>query len=523
MWTSIADVQPVILAFAGPLTQYLNGALDAELHLYDTNRERTVARIWADAFSMDWRGHLERLPPTMYSNVMAYVSTNCWSLIDRNQYCNKNFALPTYAGWTLDIELCDTDAAPMENVWLDVLAPFLDFPIALAHAAVIGGHLELLRYLIREKGIVVADFGYIHEYGRSGPAMDVAASYGHLEVLKLLHDRGAPLCTTAAMDKAAVNGHFHVVQWLQQHRTEGCSPNILDQVIMNGHKDIVLFLQKHYIATFSPAVFQAAATYNDVDLVQELHFVWHAPCTAAVMDTAAAHSSVAIVEFLHRNRTEGCTVRAMDSAAFRGAVDVVRFLHNNRDEGCTTLALDAAARCGHLPVVQFLTEHRTEGGTVHAMDRAAHRGFEAVVRYLHKHRDEGCTTRAVDWAAAAGHLSIVRFLLKHRSEGGTFRGIYWAAWHEHRDYPAIVALLLQHDTTKAHAAAAVERALRIGDRRTFDALLAAGCDGSIDVNVDAIDWRPPSRADVLHDDPATGEYGYADKDEDEEYFRFDMY
>ncbi|EQC28115.1 hypothetical protein SDRG_14206 [Saprolegnia diclina VS20] len=516
MWTSIADVQPVILAFAEPLTQYLNGALDAELDFRAANREATVARIWADAFRNDWPGQLERLPQwscldkatyacirskAMYSNVMAYAtSPNHWCIVGQHQYCNTNCALPAHPSWTPDIELSEADAAPMENLWLDVLAPFLECPIALAHAAIIGGHLQLLRYLIGEKSVVVADFGYIHEYGCSRPAMDIAAEYGHLEVLKLLHDGGALLCTTAAMDKAALNGHFHVVQ------------------------DIVRFLQKHCNASFSPDVFEMAAAYNDLDLIQELHYVWHAPCTTAALDAAAAHSSVTIVDFLHRNRTEGCTALAMDSAAFRGALDVVRYLHEHRDEGCTTLALDAAARCGHLPVVQFLTEHRTEGGTVHAMDRAAHRaahrGFDAVVRYLHEHRDEGCTTRAVDWAAAAGHLSIVRFLLEHRSEGGTYRGIYWAAARRDRDYPAILALLLLHDTTKMHSAAAVEHALRIGDRRTFNALLAAGCNGASDVNVDAITWRLLSRADALYDDPTTGEYGNTDRDEHKENFQF---
>ncbi|EQC29694.1 hypothetical protein SDRG_12694 [Saprolegnia diclina VS20] len=533
MWATIADVQPLVLAFAGPLTEYLNGVLDEELKYNARNREEVTLRIWTDAFRMDWSGPLERLPcspclrdvdfacirtKTMYNTVMAYFG-KCWRSVQRSDYCNATFALANSGNWTKDLSLCDTDAAALRNLWLEDLAPFLEYPIALAYAAVFGGHYELLRYLVREKGVVVADFGYLHRLGRGGFAMDVAAKYGHLAVLQLLHDGGASSCTTAAMDDAAMNGHLDVVQWLQQHRTEGCSPNVLDWVVMNGDTAIVRFLQVKYNVAFSPEALQHAASRPDLDIVKQLHYVWHAPCTTATMDEAALAGNLAIVEFLHRHRTEGCTARAMDNAAFDGSVDVVRFLHEHRSEGCTTLAIDAAARRGHLSVVEFLTNHRSEGCTVHAMDRAAHRGRENVVRYLHEHRTEGCTTRAIDWAASAGHLSIVRFLLTHRSEGFTFRGIYWAAEYDHRDYPAILALLLSHDTTKVHTAAAVARALRLGDRKTFDALAAAGCI-SDDVDVDAIDWRLPRRGDAIQDDPATGGYSCADADEDEEYFRF---
>jgi len=52
-------------------------------------------------------------------------------------------------------------------------------------------------------------------------AMDIAVEYGHLEVVKWLHENCAEGCTTDAMDFAAKSGHLEVVKWLHENRTEG--------------------------------------------------------------------------------------------------------------------------------------------------------------------------------------------------------------------------------------------------------------------------------------------------------------
>ncbi|EQC25793.1 hypothetical protein SDRG_16341 [Saprolegnia diclina VS20] len=492
MWTQVADLQPLILAFAGPLTQYLCGALD------DKQLQNNVltSGIWRDAFRLDWPGDLDRLPAleylvpkdyrcirsrAMYAKVLAIRSIAGKPLYFKRAYCNKSMPPHEHCGrepWPCDIEIRAKDAAPMENLWLDLLASFLERPVALAQAAIAGGHIELLRYLNREKSVDIADVGYVLHFPPR-VAMDVAATNGHLEVLQLLHDGGAS-CTTAAMDGAAANGYLSVVQWLHDNRTEGCSEHVLDTVA-GRHPNVATYLLQRYSSlSLSSAALDGAAKDDYIDVVVELHEKWHAPCTT----------------------------KALDGAAYSGDLDIVRFLHEHRDEGCTPLAMDAAAQEGHLDVVTFLTEHRTEGCTVNAMDHAARGGHEDIVVYLHTHRSEGCTTRAIDWAASAGHLSVVQFLLRERAEGFTFRGIFWAAKH-----PEVLAVLLEHDVTKKRAADAVDTALKFSYRDVYERLRAAGCLGTSRPSHE-MSWIAPNPNIFLYISDDADEDAYDEGDSD---------
>ncbi|ETP34947.1 hypothetical protein F442_16822 [Phytophthora nicotianae P10297] len=132
-------------------------------------------------------------------------------------------------------------------------------------------------------------------------AMDTAAKYGHLDVLKYFHELQLSgetrlQCTENAMDGAAQNGHLSVVQYLHHNRAEGC--------------------------------------------------------TTAAMDQAAAHGYLDVVKWLHQYRTEDCTRAAMDGAALPGHLEVVQWLHENRAEGCSTRAMDNAATTGHLDMAK---------------------------------------------------------------------------------------------------------------------------------------------------------------------------
>jgi len=100
--------------------------------------------------------------------------------------------------------------------------------------------------------------------------MDVAARYGHLEIVKYLHSKGFE-CTTDAMDWAAGNGHLAVVKYLH----------------FNGFE-----------------------------------------CTTRAINVAAGRGYVDVVVFLVYNRKEGCTDDAMFWAIKHGHLDVIKFLND---------------------------------------------------------------------------------------------------------------------------------------------------------------------------------------------------
>lgn len=120
--------------------------------------------------------------------------------------------------WTYEWELMgtviknpDADAKLLE--WLRVTCPLRSL---LVHADIIttqfkSGNLDVLRFL------------HQHNYAFNEHAMDTAAAFGHLKVVRFLQELGTLTCTTKAMDGAAQNGSLAVVRFLHEHRSEGCS------------------------------------------------------------------------------------------------------------------------------------------------------------------------------------------------------------------------------------------------------------------------------------------------------------
>ncbi|KDO16098.1 hypothetical protein SPRG_18366, partial [Saprolegnia parasitica CBS 223.65] len=421
-WADVADLHALIFAYAGPLTQWINGRLNEG---YPRSEWSDIERsIWADAFRCDWLGDLRSLPHQrmtlgrsetrlirsrrMYAQVKELLYDRNPSLgvllwYERAMYPKQDDAAEAFYTTALL-------AAPMENVWLDVLAPFLQAKETLATAAALGGHLRFLQYLVYEKGVDVSRMANFTSGSR------------HL-----------------IMDRVASNGHVGVLAFLHEMECSGISSAALEGAMKHHHLDTIAFLFKHFphLAIPEKATLYAAR-YGHLGLLRYLVTQRQAPCPPRVMDVAAYKGHRHIVKFLHKQQT-GCTTMAMDAAACAGHLDIVKFLHFNRTEGCTTLAFDAAAVRGNRPLLDFLIEHRREGGSTMAMDGAAYEGNEAMVRFLHKHRHEGCTTRAVDFAADRGHLGIVQFLLAERSEG------------------EVLACLLEHDVTKAKAVQALKK------------------------------------------------------------------
>jgi len=76
-------------------------------------------------------------------------------------------------------------------------------------------------------------------------AMDLAASYGHLDVVKWLHANRTEGCTKWSMIMASVNGHLDVVKWLHTNRPNVFSPYAMGWAAENGHLDVAKWLKEH--------------------------------------------------------------------------------------------------------------------------------------------------------------------------------------------------------------------------------------------------------------------------------------
>lgn len=271
------------------------------------------------------------------------------------------------------------------------------------------GHLAVVQWLFAEYGDDRSvDLFTIEE--RCNAAMDGAASNGHLDVLKHLHELqmktraesnkrlrdgqpkvpATPQCSAGAIVKAAQGGHLEVVQWLHQVAGIPCRSKAMDAAATNGHLDVLQWLYHHRSGEYATNAIDFAATYGHLHVVRWLHTHTDSTCTTDAIDTAAENGFLDVIKWLHHNRSEGCTAAAMDNAAARGDLDVVRWLHRNRSEGCSEEAMDGAADEGQLEVLQWLHRNRTEGCSSLAMNRAAEYNKFEVLLYLHDHLHQKC-------------------------------------------------------------------------------------------------------------------------------------
>ncbi|AGO84474.1 Ankyrin repeat domain containing protein [Pandoravirus salinus] len=342
-------------------------------------------------------------------------------LLDDEAFCAARAAHRCFCVWTWD-EICDGRMLPRWRA-------------ADLHAICRSGHLPGVR-LLYERGLRLDDANHSVCYWRLKPrgpvplgAMDVVAFYGHLDVVKFLHQQGVTGTTTAAVDLAAFSGHIDVVRFLHENRSEGCTAAALEYAAANGHLPVVTYLVHH----------------------------WDKGHVISATNAAATNGHLAIVQFLHDSGIVGhCTVGAMNGAAGNGHLKVVQFLHYNRSEGCTTNAMDDAAGNGHLKVVQFLHHNRTEGCTTGAMDGAAANGHREILEFLHRNRSEGCTCRAMLKAVVNGHVSAVQFLYEHCEQDCDKYTFMRALKYEQPD----VALFLAENCRDVRKFAAIDAAIK---------------------------------------------------------------
>ncbi|KAF1790661.1 Ankyrin repeat-containing domain [Phytophthora cactorum] len=207
---------------------------------------------------------------------------------------------------------------------------------ALVHAQK-EGHWETARWILVNCDLAVRRVQW-----------DGAAACGALSFLKYAYSRdlGEPRsstllaaasnegCTKLAMDYAASYGHLEVLKWLHANRTEGCTPAAMDW----------------------------AASYGHLDVVQWLHSNRSEGCTAVAMTAAAMRGHLGVVRWLHCNRTEGCLEDTLSKVVATGNIEVVKWIYENRSEVDSRSAMKEAIIHDRFEIVVYLHSKDVEIG-----------------------------------------------------------------------------------------------------------------------------------------------------------------
>ncbi|KAE9085602.1 hypothetical protein PF007_g21080 [Phytophthora fragariae] len=298
-------------------------------------------------------------------------------------------------------------------------------PTTVMDIAASHGHLEVLKFLhrvdatqrkLRKRGDSTSPPSHESYRRCTTNAMDAAASHGHLEVVKWLHVHWREGCTTFAMDNAAANGHLDVVQWLHENRSEGCTTNAVDQATSRYCRMSSCCRNSSHASScgnrlkdrkeYEPNAF----VKGQLSIVKWLHANHWEGCTAKAMDGAAANGNFEMVKWLHENTKAECTHTVMDEAARYGRLDVLKWLHANRSEGCSPAAMENAVGEGHLEVLKWLHANRSEGCTHETLNGAAKKGYFKVCQWLFEHREGLGITLALDSALRENHLELACYL-----------------------------------------------------------------------------------------------------------------
>lgn len=313
--------------------------------------------------------------------------------------------------------------------------------VDLGMAAATGNLARIRELLDQDPSLVnrVSDYGSY--YLGCGSAIKNAAARGHLDVVKLLLERGAdpnlPEEGIAprghALYSAAANGHFEIVKLLLEH---GAHPNVevessadtLSRVISNGDQKLVELLCSHGAAR----AVHLLAHYSDL---QTAAAVFAAnPALAADPDAlanAAGQGHEAFVRLMLRHHPElprRVTFPGWSVGAKTRELNELLFQHGmspNAPDWLGVTPLHEFARKGDLEKAALFLDH---GADLHA-------------------RDGDIRSTPLGWASKFGQKAMVEFLLERGAKPNLPDDPPWAtplAWATRRGHVEVAELLKQH-------------------------------------------------------------------------------
>lgn len=311
----------------------------------------------------------------------------------------------------------------------------------LCTAAHIGDLARVRELLDRDPSLANRPSDYVTYYPCSGTPLRNAAAAGHLEIVRLLLERGAdpnlPEEGVAprghALYAAATCGHLEVARLLLEH---GAHPNVevessadtLTRVIANGDQDMLTLLCSYgaaravHVLAYSNDLETAAAVFAaDPSLADD----------PDALANAAGQGHEAFVRLMLHHRPDlpsrvafpgwsvGARTRELNELLFRHGMSA------SAPDWLGITPLHEFARKGDVEKAAIFLDH---GADLHA-------------------RDEDICSTPLGWAAKFGQRAMVDFLLRRGAEASRRDDPSWAtplAWATRRGHPEIADVLKRH-------------------------------------------------------------------------------
>lgn len=308
-------------------------------------------------------------------------------------------------------------------------------------AAHIGDLVRVTELLDADPSLANRPSDYVSYYACSGTAIRNAAAAGHLEIVKLLLNRGgdpnlreegiAP--RGHALYSAATNGHYEIARLLLEY---GAHPNAevessadaLSRVISNGDAKMLELLCSYGAAR----AVHLLAHYNDLATAAAV-FAAHPDLAndPEALANAASEGHESFVRLMLRyvpDLPRHVTFPAWSVGAKTRELNELLFAHGMNPSAPNWLGitpLHELARHGDIEKAAIFLDHGTD---LHA-------------------RDEDICSTPLGWAAKFGKKEMVELLLDRGAEPNRDDDPPWAAplaWAERRGHAEIAELLRRH-------------------------------------------------------------------------------
>jgi len=250
----------------------------------------------------------------------------------------------------------------------------------IAKQTAVEGKFNIMRYLIEECNFDISDDNH--------SVIQLASHYGHLEMVKYLHKRGADI---RALDDyciswAAHEGHLEIVKYLHDNGAPA-TDNGLIWASGNGHIEIVKYLYtlKVYGLRILNISLIQACQYNHVDIVKYLHEnVDNIDKGREAVYNAAENGCYEIIKYLIDNGWDYNIMKAGMLATYKGSINIVDYLCQKGLNPCAKELTIEAADKENIEMLEYL---RSKGADLsiydnYAINRADRTGNSAMLKYL---------------------------------------------------------------------------------------------------------------------------------------------